>query len=56
MGCSSVLLDPVLQYFEVVKQLVFLLINMHSGLQTSLAFSGIGGEIQEDPEDETFTR
>ena len=51
MGCRLLLLDPVQQYFETVKQLVFLLINMHSSLQMPLAFPGycIGGKIQEDP-------
>lgn len=52
---SSVLLDPILQYFDTVKQLIFLLINRHSALQIPLAFPGIGGKMQEDPENETFT-
>lgn len=56
IGCSLVLLDPVLQYFDTVKQLIFPLINKHSGLQIPLAFPGIGGEIQEDAENETFTQ
>lgn len=56
MGCSSVLLEPVLHYFDIVKQLISLLINRHSGLQIPLAFPGIGGKIQEDPANETFTQ
>lgn len=54
MGCSLFLLDPVQQYFEIIKQLVFLLINMHSSLQIPLALSGycIGGKILEDTESE----
>lgn len=56
MGWSLVLLDPVQQYFDVVKQLIFLLINRHSGLQMPLALPGIRGKIQEDPENETFTQ
>lgn len=56
MGWASVLLDPVLQYFDIEKQLVFLLINRHSGLQIPLALPGIRGKIQEDPENETFTQ
>lgn len=49
------LLGPILQYFDMVKQLIFLLINRHSGLQIPLAFPGIGGKMQEDPENETHT-